>query len=179
MNIAKLNIPKGNHSAMWTDIVSYLLFTLSGNYTRLILQFELRRNVLYFILETYVPSTFLVVLSWVSFWISLDSVPARTCIGKQLQQEISKNWHNRSFLVSFYLLPGLVFFFFTDIHRAVPGVGFLKDSFTERKRQRDRDRNRDRDREWGTTFLNMFYSDKGELWLDVYCQLSYILNTPL
>ncbi|KAJ8798027.1 hypothetical protein J1605_016910 [Eschrichtius robustus] len=39
------------------------------------------RNVLYFILETYVPSTFLVVLSWVSFWISLDSVPARTCIG--------------------------------------------------------------------------------------------------
>ncbi|EPQ15860.1 Gamma-aminobutyric acid receptor subunit pi [Myotis brandtii] len=52
-----------------------------GNYTRLVLQFELRRNVLYFILETYVPSTFLVVLSWVSFWISLDSVPARTCIG--------------------------------------------------------------------------------------------------
>uniref|UniRef100_F7FQN9 Gamma-aminobutyric acid receptor subunit pi n=2 Tax=Callithrix jacchus TaxID=9483 RepID=F7FQN9_CALJA len=53
----------------------------TGNYTRLVLQFELRRNVLYFILETYVPSTFLVVLSWVSFWISLDSVPARTCIG--------------------------------------------------------------------------------------------------
>ncbi|XP_019489056.1 PREDICTED: gamma-aminobutyric acid receptor subunit pi-like isoform X2 [Hipposideros armiger] len=52
-----------------------------GNYTRLILQFELRRNVLYFILETYVSSTFLVVLSWISFWISLDSVPARTCIG--------------------------------------------------------------------------------------------------
>ncbi|KAM9061445.1 gamma-aminobutyric acid receptor subunit pi isoform 2-T3 [Sarcophilus harrisii] len=54
---------------------------LRGNYTRLVLQFELRRNVLYFILETYVPSTFLVILSWVSFWISLDSVPARTCIG--------------------------------------------------------------------------------------------------
>uniref|UniRef100_A0A5F8G9C2 Gamma-aminobutyric acid receptor subunit pi n=1 Tax=Monodelphis domestica TaxID=13616 RepID=A0A5F8G9C2_MONDO len=53
----------------------------TGNYTRLVLQFELRRNVLYFILETYVPSTFLVILSWVSFWISLDSVPARTCIG--------------------------------------------------------------------------------------------------
>ncbi|XP_060053122.1 gamma-aminobutyric acid receptor subunit pi isoform X2 [Erinaceus europaeus] len=53
----------------------------TGNYTRLVLQFELRRNGLYFILETYVPSAFLVVLSWVSFWISLDSVPARTCIG--------------------------------------------------------------------------------------------------
>ncbi|PKK26640.1 gamma-aminobutyric acid receptor subunit pi isoform X2 [Columba livia] len=53
----------------------------TGNYPRLILQFELRRNVLYFILETYVPSTLLVMLSWVSFWITLDSVPARTCIG--------------------------------------------------------------------------------------------------
>ena len=72
-------------------MISYLLFALSGNYTRLVLQFELRRNVLYFILETYVPSTFLVVLSWVSFWISLDSVPARTCIGEQLQPKISKN----------------------------------------------------------------------------------------
>uniref|UniRef100_A0A8C5UEN7 Gamma-aminobutyric acid receptor subunit pi n=1 Tax=Malurus cyaneus samueli TaxID=2593467 RepID=A0A8C5UEN7_9PASS len=53
----------------------------TGSYPRLILEFELRRNVLYFILETYVPSTLLVMLSWVSFWITLDSVPARTCIG--------------------------------------------------------------------------------------------------
>ncbi|XP_058705055.1 gamma-aminobutyric acid receptor subunit pi isoform X1 [Poecile atricapillus] len=53
----------------------------TGSYPRLILQFELRRNVLYFILETYVPSTLLVMLSWVSFWITQDSVPARTCIG--------------------------------------------------------------------------------------------------
>ncbi|XP_056358095.1 gamma-aminobutyric acid receptor subunit pi isoform X9 [Oenanthe melanoleuca] len=53
----------------------------TGSYPRLILQFELRRNILYFILETYMPSTLLVMLSWVSFWITLDSVPARTCIG--------------------------------------------------------------------------------------------------
>ncbi|NWT13101.1 GBRP protein, partial [Vireo altiloquus] len=53
----------------------------TGSYPRLILQFELRRNILYFILETYLPSTLLVMLSWVSFWITLDSVPARTCIG--------------------------------------------------------------------------------------------------
>ncbi|XP_066495239.1 gamma-aminobutyric acid receptor subunit pi isoform X2 [Tiliqua scincoides] len=63
----------------------YTLSTTShqetGNYSKLILQFELKRNILYFILETYVPSTLLVVLSWVSFWITLDSVPARTCIG--------------------------------------------------------------------------------------------------
>ncbi|XP_069510430.1 gamma-aminobutyric acid receptor subunit pi isoform X1 [Ambystoma mexicanum] len=53
----------------------------TGEYPRLVLCFELRRNILYFILETYIPSALLVVLSWVSFWLSMASVPARTCIG--------------------------------------------------------------------------------------------------
>uniref|UniRef100_A0A3B4ZVX7 Gamma-aminobutyric acid receptor subunit pi n=1 Tax=Stegastes partitus TaxID=144197 RepID=A0A3B4ZVX7_9TELE len=53
----------------------------TGQYPKLVLHFSLRRNVLFFILETYVPSILLVVLSWISFWISQSSVPARTCIG--------------------------------------------------------------------------------------------------
>ncbi|XP_038006480.1 gamma-aminobutyric acid receptor subunit pi isoform X6 [Motacilla alba alba] len=64
----------------------------TGSYPRLILQFELRRNVLYFILETYVPSTLLVMLSWVSFWITLDSVPARTCIASSLVPLWNMQW---------------------------------------------------------------------------------------
>ncbi|KAF2975268.1 hypothetical protein EK904_009141 [Melospiza melodia maxima] len=52
-----------------------------GRYPKLVFHFELKRNILYFILETYVPSILLVVLSWVSFWISQSSVPARICIG--------------------------------------------------------------------------------------------------
>ncbi|CAH2276693.1 gamma-aminobutyric acid receptor subunit pi [Pelobates cultripes] len=53
----------------------------TGQYTRLVLYFVLQRNMIYFILETYVPSTLLVILSWISFWISMSSVPARTCFG--------------------------------------------------------------------------------------------------
>ncbi|XP_063302263.1 gamma-aminobutyric acid receptor subunit pi [Pelobates fuscus] len=53
----------------------------TGQYTRLALYFVLQRNMIYFILETYVPSTLLVILSWISFWISMSSVPARTCFG--------------------------------------------------------------------------------------------------
>ncbi|XP_066549601.1 gamma-aminobutyric acid receptor subunit pi [Amia ocellicauda] len=53
----------------------------TGHYPKLIFHFELKRSILYFILETYVPSSLLVVLSWVSFWISQSSVPARICIG--------------------------------------------------------------------------------------------------
>uniref|UniRef100_A0A8C6Z782 Gamma-aminobutyric acid receptor subunit pi n=1 Tax=Nothoprocta perdicaria TaxID=30464 RepID=A0A8C6Z782_NOTPE len=59
-----------------------LFFALStGRYPKLVFHFELKRNIFYFILETYVPSILLVVLSWVSFWISQSSVPARICIG--------------------------------------------------------------------------------------------------
>ncbi|XP_072280331.1 gamma-aminobutyric acid receptor subunit pi isoform X1 [Pyxicephalus adspersus] len=53
----------------------------TGRYPKLVFHFDLKRNILYFILETYVPSILLVVLSWVSFWISQSSVPARICIG--------------------------------------------------------------------------------------------------
>ncbi|XP_043925025.1 gamma-aminobutyric acid receptor subunit pi [Protopterus annectens] len=85
---------RGNDSVRGLDTLQLAQYTVENYYTsisqavyetgfypKLILHFELRRNILYFILETYVPSTLLVVLSWVSFWISQSSVPARTCIG--------------------------------------------------------------------------------------------------
>ncbi|XP_075712496.1 gamma-aminobutyric acid receptor subunit pi-like isoform X2 [Rhinoderma darwinii] len=53
----------------------------TGTYPRLTLYFVLKRHLIYFILETYIPSSLLVVLSWISFWISQTSVPARTCFG--------------------------------------------------------------------------------------------------
>ncbi len=73
--------------------------SVAGFYPKLVLHFSLRRNVLFFILETYVPSTLLVVLSWVSFWISQSSVPARTCIGQWFQERITlKNIYHKTFL---------------------------------------------------------------------------------
>lgn len=65
----------------------------TGHYPKLVFHFELKRNILYFILETYVPSILLVVLSWVSFWISQSSVPARICIGeKQNKRKQTNSW---------------------------------------------------------------------------------------
>jgi len=39
------------------------------------------RNLGYFLIEYYIPSILLVILSWVSFWISVDAVAARVNIG--------------------------------------------------------------------------------------------------
>ncbi len=44
--------------------------------------FDLSRRMGYFTIQTYIPCTLIVVLSWVSFWINKDAVPARTSLGK-------------------------------------------------------------------------------------------------
>uniref|UniRef100_A0A8D1FGZ5 Gamma-aminobutyric acid type A receptor subunit beta3 n=1 Tax=Sus scrofa TaxID=9823 RepID=A0A8D1FGZ5_PIG len=56
------------------------LFTI-GAYPRLSLSFRLKRNIGYFILQTYMPSILITILSWVSFWINYDASAARVALG--------------------------------------------------------------------------------------------------
>ncbi|KAI4831641.1 hypothetical protein KUCAC02_001177 [Chaenocephalus aceratus] len=53
----------------------------SGAYPRLSLSFKLKRNIGYFILQTYMPSILITILSWVSFWINYDASAARVALG--------------------------------------------------------------------------------------------------
>jgi len=41
----------------------------------------LRRKIGYFIIQVFIPCVLIVILSWVSFWINVDSSPARVSIG--------------------------------------------------------------------------------------------------
>ncbi|VBB34017.1 unnamed protein product [Acanthocheilonema viteae] len=41
----------------------------------------LRREFSYYLLQLYIPSFMLVIVSWVSFWLDKDSVPARVTLG--------------------------------------------------------------------------------------------------
>lgn len=41
----------------------------------------MRRRIGYFLIDTYVPSTIIVIISWISFWISPESAPARVALG--------------------------------------------------------------------------------------------------
>ncbi|XP_067663256.1 glycine receptor subunit alpha-2-like isoform X1 [Haliotis asinina] len=43
--------------------------------------FKLKRDMGYFILQVYVPSVLIVILSWISFWIDIGAVPARISLG--------------------------------------------------------------------------------------------------
>ncbi|NXD09436.1 GBRG1 protein, partial [Nothocercus nigrocapillus] len=55
--------------------------TLSGDYIIMTIFFDLSRRMGYFTIQTYIPCILTVVLSWVSFWINKDAVPARTSLG--------------------------------------------------------------------------------------------------
>lgn len=55
--------------------------SLAGNFSSLKITFHLKRRVGFFIIETYIPSCIIVALSWISFWIPPDSVPARVALG--------------------------------------------------------------------------------------------------
>ncbi|OXB80419.1 UNVERIFIED_CONTAM: hypothetical protein H355_003475, partial [Colinus virginianus] len=57
------------------------LRTVVCAYPRLSLSFRLKRNIGYFILQTYMPSILITILSWVSFWINYDASAARVALG--------------------------------------------------------------------------------------------------
>ncbi|EPB73112.1 Neurotransmitter-gated ion-channel transmembrane region [Ancylostoma ceylanicum] len=55
--------------------------SLSGEYSRLVSYFLFKRNIGFYIIQIYLPSVLIVVISWVSFWLSRDATPARVALG--------------------------------------------------------------------------------------------------
>ncbi|ELT91578.1 hypothetical protein CAPTEDRAFT_4404 [Capitella teleta] len=54
---------------------------LIGEFSCMRVTFNLRRTFGYYLLQIYMPTAFVVILSWVSFWINKDAVPARISLG--------------------------------------------------------------------------------------------------
>jgi Na+/proline symporter len=54
---------------------------LPGQFAVLTAVFRLKRQVGFYILQSYIPSILIVSLSWVSFWVNKDAVPARITLG--------------------------------------------------------------------------------------------------
>lgn len=52
----------------------------TGNYSRLNLQFELKRNTSHYLTQVYVPCIMLVILSWISFWLNRRAANVRLVI---------------------------------------------------------------------------------------------------
>ncbi|XP_064636590.1 glycine receptor subunit alpha-2-like isoform X1 [Lineus longissimus] len=53
----------------------------SGNYSMLTFTFHLERDFGYYLIQTYIPSIMIVILSWVNFWLDVHATPARVSLG--------------------------------------------------------------------------------------------------
>merc|ERR1719495_801969 len=53
----------------------------SGNYSRLLADVQFTRSMGYYMIQVYIPSSLIVVVSWVSFWLNRGAAPARVGLG--------------------------------------------------------------------------------------------------
>ena len=53
----------------------------TGTFTCLAAVFKMKRSPGYLVFSTYIPSVLIVVMSWISFWIKPEAVPARVTLG--------------------------------------------------------------------------------------------------
>ncbi|XP_034405990.1 gamma-aminobutyric acid receptor subunit beta-2 isoform X3 [Cyclopterus lumpus] len=77
--VDKIELPQ--FSIVDHNLISKNVVFSTGAYPRLSLSFKLKRNIGYFILQTYMPSILITILSWVSFWINYDASAARVALG--------------------------------------------------------------------------------------------------
>lgn len=57
---------------------NYLYF--QGNFTCIEVVFTLKRRLGYYMFHTYIPTCLIVIMSWISFWIKPEAVPARVTL---------------------------------------------------------------------------------------------------
>ncbi|ELK28376.1 Gamma-aminobutyric acid receptor subunit gamma-2 [Myotis davidii] len=123
-----------------TDVVK----TTSGDYVVMCVYFDLSRRMGYFTIQTYIPCTLIVVLSWVSFWINKDAVPARTSLGittvltmTTLSTIARKSLPKVSYVTAMDLFVSVCFIF---VFSALVEYGTLHYFVSNRKPSKDKDK---------------------------------------
>ena len=81
-----------------------------------------RRRSMYYIFQMYIPCVCIVALSWVSFWINHEAVPARVALSittvltiSYMRGSVNAGMPRVSYLksIDYFLLGGFVFIFMT------------------------------------------------------------------
>ncbi|XP_039630700.1 gamma-aminobutyric acid receptor subunit gamma-2 isoform X1 [Polypterus senegalus] len=123
---------------------SEVVKTTSGDYVVMTVFFDLSRRMGYFTIQTYIPCTLIVVLSWVSFWINKDAVPARTSLGittvltmTTLSTIARKSLPKVSYVTAMDLFVSVCFIF---VFAALIEYGTLHYFVSNRKPSKDKDK---------------------------------------
>lgn len=61
--------------------VVWRVWVFAGNYSRLACEIQFVRSMGYYLIQIYIPSGLIVIISWVSFWLNRNATPARVQLG--------------------------------------------------------------------------------------------------
>ncbi|XP_053504279.1 gamma-aminobutyric acid receptor subunit beta-4 isoform X2 [Ictalurus furcatus] len=143
--VDKLELPQ--FSIVELRLVSREVRFTTGSYPRLSLSFRIKRNIGYFILQTYMPSILITILSWVSFWINYDASAARVALGVTTVLTMTTiNTHLRETLpkipyvkaIDVYLMGCFVFVFLALLEYAFVNYVFFGRGPQQQKKINDR-----------------------------------------
>lgn len=67
-------------STPYLCVISFSSRYSAGNYSRLTVYFRFERQIGHHLIQTFAPSTLVVMLSWFSFWLGLDAIPGRVTL---------------------------------------------------------------------------------------------------
>uniref|UniRef100_A0A914LIK6 Gamma-aminobutyric acid receptor subunit beta n=1 Tax=Meloidogyne incognita TaxID=6306 RepID=A0A914LIK6_MELIC len=111
----------------------------TGNYSRLTAYFTFKRNLGFYLIQIYFPSSLIVVISWVSFFLNREATQARVTIGvttvltqTTLMTSTNASLPKVSYVKSLDIFLGVCFFIVFASLLEYATVGFLM------KRQRRR-----------------------------------------
>lgn len=65
----------------------------TGNYTCVGISLPFRRRYEFYLIQVYAPTLLIVMLSWVSFWLNTDAIPARVSLGILTVLTVSSSGH--------------------------------------------------------------------------------------
>lgn len=68
----------------WYQLLNFVrLYAIHylGNYSRLACEIQFVRSMGYYLIQIYIPSGLIVIISWVSFWLNRNATPARVALG--------------------------------------------------------------------------------------------------
>ena len=108
-----------------------------GNHSGLVVEFTLARNIGYYLVQMYIPSVLVVMLSWISFWLNVNAVPGRISLGvlTVLTMTTQSSGVNASLphvsytkAIDIWMSTCLMFVFFALIEFAVANVLTRKDT---------------------------------------------------
>ena len=58
-----------------------VVYVSAGTYARLVCEIQFVRSLGFYLIQIYIPSGLITVISWVSFWLHRNASPARVALG--------------------------------------------------------------------------------------------------